>query len=135
MVHPGGPFWAGKDLGAWSVPKGEYDDSEDPLEAARREFREETGIALEGSFQALTPRRQSGGKLVSAWAVEGDCDPAAIRSNTFELEWPRGSGTKREFPEVDRAGWFTIRVARRKILKGQAPFLAELQELLGVEPL
>ena len=134
LVHPGGPFWSHKDLGAWSIPKGEYEDPEDPLEAARREFQEETGISLAGRFLALTPRQQPSRKLVSAWAIEGDCDPATIRSNTFEIEWPRGSGARREFPEVDRAGWFPIPQAQRKILKGQAPFLVELQQLLGLGP-
>lgn len=134
LVHPGGPFWARKDLGAWSIPKGEYGDSEEPLEAARREFQEETGFALEGPFLPLTPCRQPGGKRVSAWAVEGDCDPAALRSNVFTIEWPRGSGSKRQFPEVDRADWFAIPDARRKLLKGQVPFLDELQERLGIEP-
>jgi predicted NUDIX family NTP pyrophosphohydrolase len=133
LVHPGGPFWAKKDLGAWSVPKGEYADEETPLEAAGREFREETGCALSGEFIPLTPRKQPSGKTVTAWAVEGDCDATAIRSNTFTLEWPPKSGKHREFPEVDRAGWFSIAEAKKKILKGQAGFLQELTKILGYE--
>jgi predicted NUDIX family NTP pyrophosphohydrolase len=133
LVHPGGPFWAKKEVGAWSVPKGEYADEETPLQAARREFREETGCEPSGEFIPLTPRKQAGGKTVTAWAVEGDCDASAIRSNTFTLEWPPKSGKHREFPEVDRAGWFSIAEAKEKILKGQAGFLQELVKILGVE--
>jgi predicted NUDIX family NTP pyrophosphohydrolase len=123
LVHPGGPFWAKKDLGAWSIPKGEIEDDEDPLAAAKREFTEETGFVVEGEFRPLAPLRQRSGKVIFAWAVEGDCDPAQLRSNTFELEWPPKSGRRREFPEVDRAAWFDLDEARRRILKGQAPFL------------
>ena len=122
LVHPGGPFWARKDLGAWSIPKGEY-TSEDPLKAARREFAEETGLSPGGDFLPLGTIRQAGGKLVSAWAVEGDCDPAQIRSNLCTIEWPPKSGRKIEIPEVDRAGWFSLDEARKKILKSQAPIL------------
>ncbi|MES1242020.1 MAG: NUDIX domain-containing protein [Acidobacteriota bacterium] len=130
LAHPGGPFWARKDLGAWSIPKGELGESEDPLEAAIREFREETGLDIEGSFEPLTPRKMSGGKLVHAWAVEGDLDPRQVRSNTFLLEWPRGSGRQKEVPEIDRAEWFGIEEAKRRILSGQVGFLDELSDLL-----
>ena len=126
LVHPGGPFWANKDLGAWTIPKGEYGDDEEPLSAAIREFQEETGLVASGPFRALAPIRQRGGKIVDAWAFEGDADPGALKSNSFSLEWPRGSGRMREFPEVDRAGWFSIDDARRRILPAQAGFLDEL---------
>jgi predicted NUDIX family NTP pyrophosphohydrolase len=127
LVHPGGPFWAKKDAGAWSIPKGEFEAGEDPLEAAKREFKEETGFAVEGNFIELTPVKQPGGKVVYAWAVMGDCEAESIKSNTFSLEWPPRSGKRKEFPEVDRAGWFTPEVAREKILKGQPNFLEELK--------
>jgi predicted NUDIX family NTP pyrophosphohydrolase len=127
LVHPGGPFWAKKDAGAWSIPKGEFEEGEDPLTAAKREFQEETGFSTAGNFIALSPLKQAGGKLVFAWAVEGDCDPATVKSNTFSMEWPPRSGKHREFPEVDRAGWFPLKMAREKILKGQAGFLDELR--------
>ncbi len=127
LVHPGGPFWATKDAGAWSIPKGEFEAGEDPLEAAKREFKEETGFAVEGNFIELTPVKQPGGKVVYAWAVMGDCEAESIKSNTFSLEWPPRSGKRKEFPEVDRAGWFTPEVAREKILKGQLNFLEELK--------
>jgi len=130
LVHPGGPLWARKDLGAWSIPKGEYGAGEEPLEAARRELEEETGIRANGPFLPLGEVRQAGGKEVLAWAVEGEADAAAIRSNTFTMEWPPRSGRRAEFPEVDRAGWFPLDVARRKILKGQLPFLEEIEGLL-----
>jgi predicted NUDIX family NTP pyrophosphohydrolase len=126
LVHPGGPFWAKKDLGAWSLPKGELDGDEDPLQAAIREFEEETGFKVDGEFRALRPLRQPSGKTIVAWAVEGDCDPAQLRSNTFELEWPPKSGKRKEFPEVDRAEWFSLDEARRRISKGQVGFLEEL---------
>jgi predicted NUDIX family NTP pyrophosphohydrolase len=126
LVHPGGPFWMKKDLGAWSIPKGEYSADEEPLAAATREFQEETGLVASGPFRPLTPIKQPGGKIVHAWAFEGDCDAGALKSNNFSLEWPRGSGQMQEFPEVDRAGWFRIEDARRKILPGQAGFLDEL---------
>lgn len=132
LVHPGGPFWAKKDLGAWSLPKGEFTEPEDPLAAARREFQEETGFDPEGPFEPLTPRKQSGGKIVHAWAVEGDLDPRQVRSNTFLLEWPKGSGRQKEFPEIDRADWFDLEEAKRRILPGQAGFLDELDDLGGV---
>jgi predicted NUDIX family NTP pyrophosphohydrolase len=130
LVHPGGPYWAKKDLGSWSVPKGEFAPDEDPLEAARREFEEETGLPVAGPFRPLTPIRQPGGKLVQVWAFEGDGDPSAIKSNTFSMEWPPRSGQYQEFPEVDRAGWFTIETAKEKILKGQVGFLDELQGMI-----
>ncbi|HUR79440.1 MAG TPA: NUDIX domain-containing protein [Thermoanaerobaculia bacterium] len=126
LVHPGGPFWAKKDLGAWSIPKGEIDDGEDPLAAARRELEEETGFAVDGSFRALEPLRQPSGKVIVAFAVEGDCDPSQLRSNSFEMEWPPKSGRRASFPEVDRGAWFTIEEAREKIVKGQVGFLEEL---------
>jgi predicted NUDIX family NTP pyrophosphohydrolase len=134
LVHPGGPFWAKKDDGAWSIPKGEFEEHEDPLEAAKREFEEEVGVAPSGDLIPLEPLRQPSGKIVYAWAMKGDFDPAALKSNTFSMEWPPKSGRQQDFPEVDRAAWFSIEVARRKILKGQAPFLSQLQEKLGNPP-
>jgi predicted NUDIX family NTP pyrophosphohydrolase len=126
LVHPGGPFWAKKDLGAWSIPKGEYDGVDEPLAVAIREFSEETGMTPNGNFQPLGEIRQAGGKVVSAFAVEGELDPATLVSNTFEMEWPPRSGRRRAFPEVDRAEWFTLEEARRRILPGQAPFIDRL---------
>ena len=126
LVHPGGPFWAKKDEGAWSIPKGEMTEDEDPLKAAKREFFEETGFQIDGNFIALTPVKQAGGKWVYAWAVEGDCDAESIKSNTFSMEWPPRSGKRKEFPEVDRAAWFTLDQAKQKILKGQLSLLEEL---------
>lgn len=134
LVHPGGPFWSRKDDGAWSIPKGEFEEGEDPLEAARREFEEETGASAPGEAIPLGALKQAGGKIVHAWAVRGDFDPDLLESNTFLLEWPPKSGRMREFPEVDRAGWFPLHEARRKILKGQAGFLERLQEKLGLSP-
>jgi predicted NUDIX family NTP pyrophosphohydrolase len=130
LVHPGGPFWAGKDVGTWSIPKGEFSPGEDPLAAARREFMEETGLPVTGEFIPLTPLKQLSGKIIQVWAVEGDCDAAAIRSNTFDLEWPPRSGRRQQFPEVDRAAWFTLTAAREKIIKGQVGFLEELRQML-----
>ena len=126
LVHPGGPFWARKDDGAWSLPKGEFEPGEDPLAAARREFTEETGFVAEGEFVSLGSVTQKAGKVVTAWAVRFDADPAQLRSNVFAMEWPRGSGRMREFPEVDRAGWFNLDEARRKLLEAQTPFLDRL---------
>jgi predicted NUDIX family NTP pyrophosphohydrolase len=126
LVHPGGPFWARKDEGAWSIPKGEYATDEDGLAAARREFAEETGRRIEGEAIGLGAFRQSSAKTVDAWAIEGDFDPATLKSNTFTLEWPPRSGKKREVPEVDRAQWFTPEAAARKLLKGQRPILEAL---------
>jgi predicted NUDIX family NTP pyrophosphohydrolase len=131
LVHPGGPLWARKDAGAWTIPKGEIGDDEDPLAAARREFAEETGQRLEGPFQPLTPVRQRGGKLVLAWACRGDLDPAALRSNTFEIEWPPRSGKRARFPEVDRAEFFPLAVARAKMNPAQVALLDELARLHG----
>jgi predicted NUDIX family NTP pyrophosphohydrolase len=131
LVHPGGPLWARKDRRAWSIAKGECEPGEEPLAAARREFAEETGLEPDGHFVALTPRRQAGGKVVHAWAIEGDCDPAAIRSNTFALEWPPRSGRMRTFPEIDRAAWFPLAEARDKLHAGQVGLLDELVGLLG----
>ncbi len=130
LVHPGGPFWAKKDAGAWTIAKGEYED-EEPLDAARREFREETGFVASGELLPLGEVKQPGGKIVVAWAFRGDFDPAAAVSNTFEMEWPPRSGRRREFPEVDRAAWFTLEVAQAKILAGQRPFLARLATALA----
>jgi predicted NUDIX family NTP pyrophosphohydrolase len=130
LVHPGGPFWLNKNDGAWSIPKGEFDSSEDPLKAAQREFREETGAAVEGQFHPLSPVKQRSGKTVHAWAVEGDFDPARLRSNTFMAEWPPRSGQQRTFPEVDRADWFPLDTARQKIHPQQTPLLTELVALL-----
>jgi predicted NUDIX family NTP pyrophosphohydrolase len=129
LVHPGGPFWTRKDLGAWSLPKGEFTD-EAPLDAAKREFHEETGFTPCGEFLPLGTIRQAGGKVVHAWAFEGDCDPAAARSNSFTMEYPPRSGQIRSFPEVDRAGWFPLAQAREKILKSQQPLLDQLERLL-----
>lgn len=131
LVHPGGPFWAKKDLGAWSIPKGEFEDDEDALIAAKREFEEETGMPIEGEAMALAPQKLKSGKVVYAWAVEGDLDPAKVRSNTFEMEWPPRSGRVQSFPEIDRAGWYPVEEAIRKINPGQAGFIEELGEKLG----
>lgn len=130
LVHPGGPFWVRKDAGAWSIPKGEIGEDEEPLEAARREVAEETGARPDGPFIALAPVRQAGGKIVQAWAIEADFDPSALHSNVFSMEWPPRSGRQQSFPEVDRAAWFTIAVARQKILRGQLPFLDEIARVL-----
>ena len=126
LVHPGGPFWAKKDEEAWSIPKGELAVGEAPLIAARREFEEETGCRAQGPFIPLTPITQRGGKMVQAWAVEGDCDPAQLRSNLFALEWPPKSGKRQQFPEVDRAEWFSVPVALGKINPAQRGFVTEL---------
>ena len=128
LAHPGGPFWAKKDLGAWTIPKGEIGDGEDAQAAARREFNEETGLAVPGELIALTPIKQRGGKTVIAWAACGDCDPARIRSNTFSMEWPPRSGKQQEFPEIDRAAWFGLDAARERILPAQVPLLDELEQ-------
>lgn len=130
LIHPGGPLWARKDLGAWSIPKGEYSHAEDPLDAALREFKEETGFDAEGEFIELPEIRQKGGKMIKAWAVEGDLQPGAIRSNTFRMEWPPHSGRVADFPEVDRGAWFPMETARVKILKSQEPLLDHLETLL-----
>ncbi len=131
LVHPGGPFWAGKDAGVWSLAKGEYGPGEDPLEAAKREFQEETGFPAEGDLLPLGEVRQPGGKQVAAWAFRGDFDPALLRSNRFTLEWPPRSGRLREFPEVDRGAWFPLAEARRRVNAGQRPLLETLHRLVG----
>jgi predicted NUDIX family NTP pyrophosphohydrolase len=131
LVHPGGPFWARKDDGAWSIAKGEYQALEPGLQAALREFREETGFDLPGPFRALAPVRLKSGKVVEAWATPADIDVSAFRSNTFELEYPKGSGLTGSFPEVDRIDWFDLATARRKINAGQVALLLELQGFLS----
>jgi predicted NUDIX family NTP pyrophosphohydrolase len=130
LVHPGGPFWAKKDEGAWSLPKGIIDPGEDELLAAIREFEEETGFTAEGDFIALTPRRQPSGKVILAWAIEGDCDPSAMKSNTFTMEWPPQSGNIAEFPEADRVEWFDSESAKSKIIKGQKGFIEEFENFI-----
>jgi predicted NUDIX family NTP pyrophosphohydrolase len=130
LVHPGGPFWKNKDDGAWSIPKGEYDAHEDPLTVARREFHEETGYTIDGNFIPLEAVKQASGKIVSAYAVEEDCDATQIRSNTFEMEWPPRSGRRAQFPEVDRAAWFAPEEARVKLVEAQRAFVDQLQTLL-----
>lgn len=130
LVHPGGPFWSKKDLGAWSIPKGEYGDDETPLAAARREFEEETGFLPPPGAMELGEVKQAGGKLVKAWAAEGDCDPARLVSNTCETEWPPRSGRMIEIPEVDRAAWFPIEDAHVRIFQSQQPFLERLKQKL-----
>jgi predicted NUDIX family NTP pyrophosphohydrolase len=132
LVHPGGPFWAKRDAGAWSIPKGEYDEGEEPLAAALREFEEEVGSALDaaGELIALGDVRQKNRKVVTAWAAEGDVDASAVRSNTFAMEWPPRSGQTQEFPEIDRAEWFPLARAREKLIEAQAAFLDRLEERL-----
>jgi len=134
LVHPGGPFWRTRDLGAWSIPKGEMSPGEDALAVARREFEEETGVRAEGTFEDLGSIRQKGGKTVRAWAVAGDLDPTAIRSNTFTMEWPPGSGRLEEFPEVDRAAFFSLDQAKTRINPGQVPLLERLAQLCKGNP-
>lgn len=129
LVHPGGPFWKKKDAGAWSLPKGEVESGEDELRAAMREFEEETGLRLEGEFVPLGEVKQKSGKVVRAWAIEGDCDPASIKSNTFMLEWPPRSGKEQEFPEVDRAEFFSLDEARRRINPAQIVLIDSLEKI------
>lgn len=131
LVHPGGPFWTKKDLGAWSIPKGEFDENENPRDAAKREVEEETGMKVQGDFIALTPVKQKSGKLIYAWAVQGNFDAAQIKSNTFEIEWPPKSGKKKSFPEVDKAAWFNIEEAKKKITEGQLPVINEIEMKLA----
>jgi predicted NUDIX family NTP pyrophosphohydrolase len=133
LVHPGGPFWAKKDLGAWTIPKGEYPDGEEPLACAVREFEEETGARLQGDFQPLGEIVQRGGKHVIAFAIESDFDIASLRSNTFEMVWPPKGGRRQSFPEVDRAAWFSPAEARRKILPSQADLIARLERAIGAD--
>lgn len=131
LVHPGGPFWVRKDAGAWSIPKGEYFDDEDPETAARREFEEETGWKLQGGLEPLGEIRQKAGKTVTAFAAEGDFDPATLVSNSFEMEWPPKSGKRVSFPEIDRAGWFSLAEAREKMIEAQRPLLDRLESRIG----
>jgi predicted NUDIX family NTP pyrophosphohydrolase len=130
LVHPGGPYWHNKDLGAWSIPKGLLEEGDDELAAAKREFEEETGSPVDGEFTPLAALKQPSGKVVHAWAVEGDIDASSIKSNTFPMEWPPRSGKMQEFPEVDRGGWFTLAAARERILNGQRGFLDQLERLV-----
>jgi predicted NUDIX family NTP pyrophosphohydrolase len=134
LAHPGGPLWARRDLGAWTIPKGEYTDGEEPLAAAQREFHEETGFTPVPPFISLSSIRQKSGKVVSAWAFEGDCDPSQLRSNLFQLEWPKRSGRMQAFPEIERAEWFTVDEARRRILPAQEPLLDRLSAWLEGSP-
>ena len=135
LVHPGGPFWKNKDNASWSIPKGEYDDGEDPFDAANREFTEETGFeAITGDFKELGELKQPSGKLITAWAVEGECNPQSIRSNTFSMEWPPRSGKQSEFPEIDRADWFSVAKSKEKLHKGQVGFVDRLCEILAYDP-
>jgi predicted NUDIX family NTP pyrophosphohydrolase len=131
LIHPGGPFWAKKDAGSWSIPKGLYAEDEDALVAAKREFEEETGLKPVGDFIELGAFRQLSGKTISAWAIENDFDISALKSNTFSMEWPPRSGRMREFPEADRAQWFGVAEARRKITKGQVPIVDALERRLN----
>jgi predicted NUDIX family NTP pyrophosphohydrolase len=126
LVHPGGPFWAKKDAGAWSLPKGEFVEGDDPLAAAKREFTEETGFPIDGEFRRLDPLKQRSGKVIHAWVIEADCDASQVRSNLFSLEWPPKSGQIQKFPEVDRAEWFSIPEARKRIIAGQVGFIDQL---------
>jgi predicted NUDIX family NTP pyrophosphohydrolase len=134
LVHPGGPFWARKDRAAWSIPKGEYEEGEDPLEAAKRELAEETGIQLDSPLIDLGELRQPSGKIVHAWAASQDCAPSAISSNRFTLEWPPNSDNLQEFPEIDRAAWYPTSVAKSKLHKGQVGFISKLRQMLGLPP-
>ncbi len=133
LAHPGGPFFRNKDEGAWSIPKGEPDADEDMLLTAQREFEEETGLKPSGPFIPLSPIRQKGGKIVHAWAFEGDCDPSVVESNTFTMEWPPKSGRQMEFPEIDRVDFFDLDTARKKIKAGQEGFLEELKTLISLK--
>lgn len=133
LVHHGGPYWANRDDGAWSIPKGEINAGEDPLDAARREFQEETGFEVQGAALLLRPVKQAGGKIVHAWAVRGDANPAAVKSNYYSVMWPPKSGRLRSYPEVDRAGWFGLEEARQKLIKGQLPLIEELEEMISAQ--
>ncbi len=132
LVHPGGPFWKNKDEGAWSIPKGEFTSDEEPLTAAIREFKEETGISIDGNFREFQPVVIKSGKKIFAWAIEKDVNEKNVISNSFEMEWPPKSGKMQSFPEVDRAGWFTLSVAKIKISQGQLPLLQQLEQLIGI---
>ena len=131
LAHPGGPWWARRDTGAWTLPKGEYQDGEQAMECAVREFEEETGVAPCGPYASLGEIRQNSGKRVTAWTFQGDMEPSLLRSNQFELEWPPRSGQLRQFPEVDRVGWFSLDTARHKLLAAQVPFIDRLKQTLG----
>ena len=133
LVHPGGPFWAKKDLGAWSIPKGEIEEGEEPLKVAAREFEEETGQELLGNFTPLQPIKQKGGKTIMPWTLEGDADENKIVSNTFEMEWPPKSGKMKTFPEIDRAAWFTVDEAKEKINPAQMAIIEELIEMISMK--
>ena len=130
LVHPGGPYWSNQDDGAWSIPKGEFEEGDDPLAAARREFREETGFEVSGPFHALSPLKQPSGKVIHAWAVEGEINPGRVASNSFSMEWPPHSGKQQDFPEVDKAAWFSLAIAQKKLVPGQRGFLDQLQQLV-----
>lgn len=130
LVHLGGPFWTNKDLGAWSIPKGLCESDEDLLQTAQREFKEETGFALDGDFFYLGEQKQPSGKIVHVWALEGNIDTDKIKSNTFTLEWPKNTGRLQEYPEVDKGAWYDTDTAHRKIFKGQLPFLEKLEKEL-----
>ncbi len=130
LVHPGGPFWKNKDIGAWTIPKGELEDEENALETAKREFKEETGTFIDGNFITLTPVKQRAGKLVYAWAIEGNIDSESIISNTFNIQWPPKSGKWIDLPEVDKAGWFSIEESKQKINPAQIPLIDEMLELI-----
>jgi predicted NUDIX family NTP pyrophosphohydrolase len=134
LVHPGGPFWAKKDDGAWSIPKGLLEENENPMDAARREFKEETGFEVDGEFIELGELQQPSKKIVHAWALEKDLDETKIMSNAFTLEWPKNSGRLQEYPEIDKAGWFDIEQAKKKILKGQIGFIDKLVEIINYVP-
>jgi predicted NUDIX family NTP pyrophosphohydrolase len=134
LAHPGGPLFKKKDEGAWTIPKGEIEPGEELLEAAKREFKEETGVTPTGPFIALTPIKQKGGKIVHAWAFEGDCDPSAIASNTFTMEWPPKSGRQLEFPEMDRADFFDVEAASRKIKAAQMALVEECEQIALEKP-
>jgi predicted NUDIX family NTP pyrophosphohydrolase len=130
LFHPGGPYWAKKDKGAWSIPKGELNKDEEPIHAAERELREETGITVKGNLLALTPVKLKSNKIIYAWALEQDFNPLEIQSNLFEIEWPPSSGQKKQFPEMDKGSWFTVEEAKIKILAAQKPFIDELEKMI-----
>ena len=130
LFHPGGPYWAKKDVGVWSIPKGLLNENEEPIHAALRELKEETGIDVEGDLIKLTPVKQKNNKIVFAWALEQDFNPQEIKSNLFEIDWPPNSGQKKQYPEMDRGSWFTLEEAKVKILSGQLPFIAELEKMI-----
>jgi len=135
LVHPGGPFWVKKDLGVWSIPKGEFEDDEDPLSAAKREFMEELGVPVSGDFIAMTPVKQKNNKIVYAFAINGDLDVSGTKSNTFEMEWPPKSGKRQLFPEIDKAGWFEFQTAKQKIIEAQGEIIDELlRKINDVKP-